>query len=199
MHFSPSSGEDIEGMVYVDDHPVKQGRIILLGTGIRHNAWDFQADNAGHFEFHAVPEQPGKSTLEFQISAEAPIKLEVPSLSRPRQKHLDIHLTSQPPPPKSSLPLEWTHGPAPLGDHFVGRTKELGELDQAWQSLSAAGAPPKRVVAWGGFGKSALLRQWLFLKARFACRRNSDYAPATKSISSSAAANGSSEKPPPTC
>jgi pimeloyl-ACP methyl ester carboxylesterase len=57
--------------------------------------------------------------------------------------------------------------PVPLGDKFVGRTRELGEFDQAWQSLWNGTNPAQRivaVVAWGGFGKTALVRQWLYLK-----------------------------------
>jgi len=59
--------------------------------------------------------------------------------------------------------------PVPLGEKFVGRTKELGEFDQAWQSLWNGTNPAQRivaVVAWGGFGKTALVRQWLYLKER---------------------------------
>ena len=78
----------------------------------------------------------------------------------------------------------WLYGaPAPLGERFVGREGELDELDAAWESAISgepfrppAGpdrqptpggfpASPVRtvgIIAWGGFGKSTLARQWLW-------------------------------------
>ena len=78
----------------------------------------------------------------------------------------------------------WLYGaPAPLGEGFVGRARELDELDAAWAS-AVSGEPfrppagpgrdpapgrfpasPVRtvgIIAWGGFGKSTLARQWLW-------------------------------------
>ena len=89
-----------------------------------------------------------------------------------------------------SLP-DWLYGaPAPLGERFVGREGELAELDAAWASAlsgepfrlpAGLGRPPAApghqpapgrvsadpvrtvgIIAWGGFGKSALARQWLW-------------------------------------
>ena len=68
------------------------------------------------------------------------------------------------------LPPHFHAAPEPLKNRFVGREREFAELDAAWAGvLSGEGAdpgqPPARVVgviAWGGFGKSALARQWLW-------------------------------------
>nr|VFJ56448.1 MAG: hypothetical protein BECKDK2373B_GA0170837_10588 [Candidatus Kentron sp. DK] len=79
---------------------------------------------------------------------------------------------------------DWLYGaPAPLGERFVGREGELDELDAAWESAlsdkpfglpTAPGRDPAPsqfpsspvrtvgIIAWGGFGKSTLARQWLW-------------------------------------
>ena len=81
------------------------------------------------------------------------------------------------------LPPRLYGAPAPLGEGFVGREGELAGLDAAWAS-AVSGEPfrppagPDRdpapgrfpaspvrtvgLIAWGGFGKSALARQWLW-------------------------------------
>jgi len=72
-----------------------------------------------------------------------------------------ITSTSQP----NALRPNMGNAPEPLRDKFVGRERELRELDQAWESLSSPG--PKRtvgVIAWGGFGKTTLVREWLYRK-----------------------------------
>jgi len=70
-------------------------------------------------------------------------------------------------PAAPALPAQWNNAPNPKGGQFVGRAQELAELDKAWQSL--ADKQPRRVVvftAWGGFGKTTLARQWLYLKEK---------------------------------
>lgn len=46
----------------------------------------------------------------------------------------------------------------PLDPNFVGRRKEIELLNDAWDSHRIHFAS---VIAWGGFGKSVLVRQWL--------------------------------------
>nr|VFJ62274.1 MAG: Tetratricopeptide repeat-containing protein [Candidatus Kentron sp. FM]VFJ62884.1 MAG: Tetratricopeptide repeat-containing protein [Candidatus Kentron sp. FM]VFK14142.1 MAG: Tetratricopeptide repeat-containing protein [Candidatus Kentron sp. FM] len=73
-------------------------------------------------------------------------------------------------PPLPLLPFAFHAAPEALKERFAGREREFAELDAAWAGiLSGEGAdpnhPPIRVmgiVAWGGFGKSALARQWLW-------------------------------------
>ncbi|VFM94881.1 MAG: hypothetical protein BECKG1743F_GA0114225_100051 [Candidatus Kentron sp. G] len=76
-------------------------------------------------------------------------------------------------PSESALPPLSPHfhgAPQALKDRFVGREGEFAELDAAWAGVLSGEAPdpnqpPARVVgviAWGGFGKSALARQWLW-------------------------------------
>ncbi|NIM16787.1 MAG: TIR domain-containing protein, partial [Candidatus Aminicenantes bacterium] len=49
------------------------------------------------------------------------------------------------------------------GTDFFGRTKQLKELDQAWED---AHTHIVTLIAWGGVGKSALVNHWLNLMGR---------------------------------
>ncbi len=61
--------------------------------------------------------------------------------------------------PHKSLVPDLDAAPAPLGDRFVGRKTEFGQIDQVWADRSV---PMVGVVAWGGYGKTAMIRQWLY-------------------------------------
>ena len=164
-------GDSLQGTVYVDGQPVTKGKITLLGTSLSDNHRDFNDGNPGHFDFHTVP-VPG-DTLKFQIDADGPVDLPPQIVEQRKQREsLEIHLTT-PKAPKNALAPQWNRLPNPP-EHFVGRARELAELDQAWQSgaCQPSAAPsqpctPQRVVAFvagGGFGKTALVRQWLELQ-----------------------------------
>jgi len=174
------AGDSLQGTVYVDGQPVTKGKITLLGTALSDNHRDFNEGNPGHFDFHTVPNL--SETLKFQIDADGPVDLPPQIVEQRKQREpLEIHLTTPPAPKESALAPQWNSAPIPL-ENFVGRTRELAELDQAWQSgvqdLSctkqtaqdkAQDKPciPQRVVAFvagGGFGKTALVRQWLYLQ-----------------------------------
>lgn len=45
-----------------------------------------------------------------------------------------------------------------VGEHLLGRDRELAQLDEAWSSESQN---IFSLVAWGGVGKSALTKHWL--------------------------------------
>ena len=128
-----------------------------------------------------------------------------PSLSAPSHE-LSPGSASEDTAAAAPAPLPpWLYGaPAPLGERFVGRERELAELDAAWASAisgepfrppAGPGRPPAGpdrlpagpghqpagpgrdpapggfpaspvrtvgIIAWGGFGKSTLARQWLW-------------------------------------
>ncbi|VFN02404.1 MAG: hypothetical protein BECKG1743D_GA0114223_108452 [Candidatus Kentron sp. G] len=73
-----------------------------------------------------------------------------------------------PEPSPEPLPPHFHAAPEALAGRFVGREREFAELDAAWAGVLSGESPdpdqpPARVVgiiAWGGFGKSALARQW---------------------------------------
>ncbi|VFM97494.1 MAG: Tetratricopeptide repeat-containing protein [Candidatus Kentron sp. G] len=73
-------------------------------------------------------------------------------------------------PPLSLSPFASHAAPEALKERFAGREREFTELDAAWAGiLSGEGADPNHpsirvmgIIARGGFGKSALARQWLW-------------------------------------
>jgi len=177
------AGDDLQGTVYVDGQPVTRGKITLLGTGLSDNHRDFNDGNPGHFDFHTVPGLG--DTLKFQIDADGPVDWPPQIVEQRKQREpLEIHLTTPKAPKESTLAPQWNSAPNPP-ENFVGRARELAELDQAWQSGVQDSSCTKRIapsqaqktqdesctplrvvafVAWGGFGKTALVRQWLYLQ-----------------------------------
>nr|VFK13275.1 MAG: hypothetical protein BECKLPF1236A_GA0070988_100855 [Candidatus Kentron sp. LPFa]VFK24283.1 MAG: hypothetical protein BECKLPF1236C_GA0070990_100126 [Candidatus Kentron sp. LPFa] len=76
--------------------------------------------------------------------------------------------TPDPPPPPQTHPHRLLPSligaPDPLKKRFVGRNKEFAELDRAWEGVISGKSPHPTlgIIAWGGFGKTALARQWLW-------------------------------------
>nr|VFK13078.1 MAG: hypothetical protein BECKLPF1236B_GA0070989_10437 [Candidatus Kentron sp. LPFa] len=66
--------------------------------------------------------------------------------------------------PKTRLPPSLIGAPDPLKKRFVGREKEFAELDRASEGVVSGESPHPTlgIIAWGGFGKTALARQWLW-------------------------------------
>lgn len=58
----------------------------------------------------------------------------------------------------TTQPLVNTHNLAGGSAGFVGRDTELTMLDAAWRSLKVR---VQSIIAWGGVGKTALMRHWL--------------------------------------
>nr|VFJ72715.1 MAG: hypothetical protein BECKFW1821C_GA0114237_103630 [Candidatus Kentron sp. FW] len=54
--------------------------------------------------------------------------------------------------------------PSPLKKRFVGRLAEIQQLDKTWANVISGQSPYPTVgvIAWGGFGKTSLVRQWLW-------------------------------------
>nr|VFJ48791.1 MAG: hypothetical protein BECKFM1743A_GA0114220_100631 [Candidatus Kentron sp. FM]VFJ49287.1 MAG: hypothetical protein BECKFM1743C_GA0114222_100691 [Candidatus Kentron sp. FM]VFK08466.1 MAG: hypothetical protein BECKFM1743B_GA0114221_100711 [Candidatus Kentron sp. FM] len=179
---------DIHGMVYVGERPATGGEIRILGTRALDNRRPLTDANPGYFRFQAVPGI--RDTVLFSIDVDRPLDTKEVFKEYPVSPGhpIEIHIDAPPPPePTPGTPHQTTveidfrgaSGPLPpyfhaapeaLAGRFVGREREFAELDAAWAGvLSGEGAdpnqPPVRVVgiiAWGGFGKSALARQWLW-------------------------------------
>ncbi|MGH8590198.1 MAG: hypothetical protein ACREXX_13010 [Gammaproteobacteria bacterium] len=169
----PIEAVEIKGMVYVDGQPATKGIVTLLETSFSDNRREISEGNPGLFEFRGVPGIGDK--VKFRIDVDKPVDLNPGVSEHPVKagKLIVIKLAT----PDALVPVPEARptaltpmlamAPAPLGEKFVGRAKELAELDQAWQSLWNGTSPAQRivaVVAWGGFGKTALVRQWLYLK-----------------------------------
>ena len=154
---------DILGMAYVDGQPVTKASIVLLGTSFSDNRRDITEANPGRFEFRGVPGL-GKS-VEIQIDVRKPI--DCPTYRnkyRLGSGEIKIEVSSLPPlPPRQALHIQINEPEKPLMEQFVGRHPELKLLDDAWDA-TARGAVPRTVgvIAWGGFGKTKLVRQWIW-------------------------------------
>nr|VFJ48700.1 MAG: hypothetical protein BECKFW1821B_GA0114236_100425 [Candidatus Kentron sp. FW] len=83
------------------------------------------------------------------------------------RKRLSSTIDSPAPPAEPSptpLPLGFHGAPELLEKKFVGREQEFRELDRAWDGMVSGESshPTVGVIAWGGFGKTVLVRQWLW-------------------------------------
>ncbi|VFN01058.1 MAG: hypothetical protein BECKG1743E_GA0114224_103761, partial [Candidatus Kentron sp. G] len=215
---------DIHGMVYVGGQPATGGEIRILGTRALDNRRPLTGANPGYFRFDAVPGI--RETVMFSIDVDRPLDPEQVIRKYPVSpgQPIAIHIDAPPPPPEPTsrtpnqttveidfrrasgpLPFYFHAAPEPLKDRFVGREREFADLDAAWAGvLSGEGAdpgqPPARVVgviAWGGFGKSALARQWLWRRFEGGSAAPGSAALQGGSSRSAALQGGSSLRSPP--
>ena len=187
----PPPPVDIYGAVTVDGQPATEGEVHLMGGGLTDNRRLFSQANPGHFQFKGVTGLGKTVLLKIDVDRPVDLAPELEEYPVEPGEPMVIRLTAPPvpeppPPPPTGPPAPIAFGdasaplppflhdaPAPLKARFVGREAELAELDAAWESVlsqesgeSAPSAPlPTRtvgVIAWGGFGKTTLVRQWLW-------------------------------------
>jgi len=165
---------DIQGIVTVDGHPATAGEIRLLGTPMSDNSRLLTNGNPGYFEFKGLSGIGGMVRLQIDVKAPVDLPKETQDYPVKPGELLKIDLKS-PPEPAPAVPVVVRPAPLvpslsgakpPLKEKFVGRVKELTELDAAWDSAIHSQSPQRTVgiIAWGGFGKTALVREWLYHK-----------------------------------
>ena len=74
----------------------------------------------------------------------------------------ELGIASEPPKPPPLTRFDTSRLPTP-GPLFIGRNKELAQLDKAWDDTATPenSTTAVTIVAWGGVGKSALLDRWI--------------------------------------
>jgi tetratricopeptide (TPR) repeat protein len=172
FHFDPPQppDSDVFGNVYLDGRPASAGTITLLEP-VQTAAVTFGVSDGGGFRFRSV--RGIGHQVRFSVAVTSPVDLppQVMDSRFEAGKPIRIELTAPPepvPPKPAPLPPNLNRAKEPMGEKFIGRVNELRELDDAWRSVvSPGGTAPMRtvgVIAWGGFGKTTLVRQWLWLR-----------------------------------
>ena len=149
----PIETVDIKGMVYVDGQPATKGVVILLETSFSDNRRKISEGNPGLFEFRGVPGIGDK--VKVRIDVDKPVDLNPGVSEHPIKagKLIEINLASPralapvPEPRPATLAPMLAMAPEPLGEKFVGRTKELAELTRHGRASGIGTNPAQRIVA----------------------------------------------------